>query len=98
MEYSSQIDIIIKELIENPATAQFLTPILQILGGLAGLSIIFMIISVVLNVKRTKMVFLAYGNTEKIKNKLKEIENRIENIEVKINKISEKEIDKVKKE
>ena len=94
MESSLRIDAIIEQLTEIPAIGQFLISILQILGGIVGLWIIFMIVSTILNVKRTKRVFLTYKNTEKIKNKLENIENRIENIEVKINKISEKEIEK----
>ncbi len=94
MESSLRIDAIIEQLTEIPAIGQFLISILQILGGIVGLWIIFMIVSTILNVKRTKRVFLTYKNTEKIKNKLENIENRIENVEVKINKISEKEIEK----
>ncbi len=80
----------LKQLIDIEALKEFFLPVLQILGGIAGLWIIFMIVSIILNIRRTRRVFMTYRNTEKIENKLGEIEQKIENLETKIDKISEK--------
>ncbi len=89
IEIPQGIDI--KQLIDIEPIKQFLLPVLQILGGVVGLWIIFMIISTVLNIRRTKRVFLTYRTTEKIENKLEKIDEKIENLETKINKILEKD-------
>ena len=89
IEIPQGIDI--RQLIDIEPIKQFLVPVLQILGGIVGLYILFMIISTIFNVRRTKRVFMTFGNTEKIKNKLEKIEEKIENLEVKINKILEKD-------
>ena len=90
MEPQKGIDAIIRQLTEIEVIREFLVPILQVLGGVVGLWIIFMIISTILNIRRTKRVFLTYKNTEKIENKLEKIEEKIEKLETKIDKIFEK--------
>jgi len=57
-----------------------LSPIIQIIGGLLGLYIIYLIISYITSIIRNKRIKITYYNTKEIIKKLDKIEDKLDKI------------------